>query len=190
VPERSAEGEPAETEPTNGAEPSHGAQPAARPESLWIGALEDEIARAKKSDALLSLLLVELEDAGRVRAAQAPDEASATFGRFAHALRSVVRRQDILACETETRAWIIARDTGRAGAHALATRTSRAVREARPWHGVPMTVNAGIAVFREDGHDAATMIDSAEQAKYAAAAAGLAVIHEAPPEGNGPRLVS
>jgi Diguanylate cyclase, GGDEF domain len=166
---------------------------AGRPhEALWIGAVEDEIARAQKADSLLSVLLVELED-DRVRATESPPEASATFGRFAQALRSVVRRQDILACETETRAWIIARDTGRAGAQALATRAARAVREARPWRGARMTVNAGIAVFREDGHDPLSLIDSAEQAKFAAAAAGLAVIHELPPEGSGgagPRLVS
>ncbi len=167
--------------------------PTRQAEALWIGAIEDEITRAQKSDSLLSLLLVELEDAERVQAADTAREASATFGRFAQALRSVVRRQDILACETETRAWIIARDTGRAGAQALASRTAQAVREARPWQGARMTVNAGIAVFREDGHDAATLIGSAEQAKFAAAAAGLAVIHEMPPEGDGgegPRLVS
>jgi GGDEF domain-containing protein len=177
--------------------PSEGAAapPAAeRPaEALWIGALEDEVTRAQKADSLLSLLLVELEDADRVLAADTEPEASATFGRFAQALRTVVRRQDILACETESRAWIIARDTGRAGATALATRTARAVREARPWRGGPMTVNAGIAVYREDGHDAAGLIDAAEQSKFAAAAAGLAVIRELPPDGNGgegPRLVS
>jgi GGDEF domain-containing protein len=176
------------------AEPGSQRAPEERPpDALWIGALEDEVTRAQKADSLLSVLLVELEDAERVRAADPEPEATATFGRFAQALRTVVRRQDILACETESRAWIIARDTGRAGATALATRTAKAVREARPWRGGPMTVNAGIAVYREDGHDAATLIDAAEQAKFAAAAAGLSVIRELPPDGNGgegPRLVS
>lgn len=188
---------PAEPPAPNGDEAgpeSAAASPAAQrpPEALWIGALEDEVTRALKADSLLSLLLVELEDADRVRAAGSEPEAGATFGRFAQALRSVVRRQDILASETESRAWIIARDTGRAGATALATRTARAVREARPWRGGPMTVNAGIAVYREDGHDAAALIDAAEQSKFAAAAAGLSVIRDLPPEGNGgqgPRLV-
>ncbi|HEY2771142.1 MAG TPA: diguanylate cyclase [Solirubrobacteraceae bacterium] len=178
-------------EPASGEASSEPAAPERPPEALWIGALEDELARAQKADSLLSLLLVELEDAERVRTADTESEASSTFGRFAQALRTVVRRQDILACETESRAWIIARDTGRAGATALATRTSKAVREARPWRGGPMTVNAGIAVYREDGHDAATLIDAAEQAKFAAAAAGLTVIRDLPPDGGGgagPRL--
>jgi GGDEF domain-containing protein len=169
-----------------------GPSPERPPEALWVGALEDEVTRAQEADSLLSLLLVELADAERVRTAEPEPEATTTFGRFAQALRSVVRRQDILACETESRAWIIARDTGRAGATALATRTARALREARPWRGAPLTVNAGIAVYREDGHDAATLIEAAEQAHFEAAAAGLSVIREAPPDGGGegPRLVS
>jgi GGDEF domain-containing protein len=181
------------SEPPRDEASSERATPERPPEALWIGALEDEVTRAQKADSLLSLLLVELEDAERVRGVEAEPEATATFGRFAQALRTVVRRQDILACETESRAWIIARDTGRAGATALATRTAKTVREGRSWRGGPMTVNAGIAVYREDGHDAATLIDAAEQAKFAAAAAGLSVIRDLPPDGNGgegPRLVS
>ena len=80
-----------------------------------MGAVDDEIRRSEASGAPLSLLLVELDDAERVLAVDSPGEATATFGQFAQAVRTVVRRQDILACETDTRAWIIARNTGRLG---------------------------------------------------------------------------
>jgi GGDEF domain-containing protein len=166
------------------------------PDALWIGAVEDEIAHAEQAGVPLSLLLVELNDADRVEAAESPTEASATFGRFAQALRGVVRRRDLLACETESRAWIIARDTGRVGAQALASRAASAVSEARPWRGARLTVSAGLAVLGEDGRDSASLIEVAEEAKFAAAAAGVPVVHELPPEGNGetggagPRLVS
>jgi GGDEF domain-containing protein len=175
---------------------SVGPTPVHAPDALWIGAIEDEIARADQFDMPLSLLVVELEDSERILAAESTSEATATFGRFAQALRSVVRRKDILALETETRAWIIARDTGRVGALALASRAASAVREARPWRGAPMTVSAGVAVFREDGREASTLIEVAEEAKFAASAAGVPVITDAPPEengdpsGQGPRLVS
>ena len=61
-----------------------------------------------------------------------------------------------------------------------------------------MTVSAGIAVLGEDGQDSASLIAVAEEAKFAAAAAGVPVIHELPSEddgesgsgGAGPRLVS
>jgi len=57
-------------------------------DALWIGALRDEIVRAARVRAPLSLLLVELEEAERVLAAGPQSEASATFGRFAQALGS------------------------------------------------------------------------------------------------------
>jgi GGDEF domain-containing protein len=155
------------------------------PEALWIGAVQDELARAQQLDMPLSLLLVELEDADRVLAAEEPAEANATFGRFVQALRGVVRRKDILACETETRAWIVARETGRVGAQALASRLASAVGESSPRRGAPMTVNVGIAVLGEDGRDAGSLIEVAEEAKFAATAAGVTAIHEVPPEGGG-----
>lgn len=154
------------------------------PASLWKGALADEIRQAEHGGAGLSLLLAELEDAERVRAVELTDDATETFGRFAQAVRSVVRRQDILACETGSRAWIIARDTGRSGAHALAARMVSAV-AAEPWRGAPLTVSVGFSVLGEDGADVEALLEAAEQARFAAAASGIGVIPvEPPPPGD------
>jgi GGDEF domain-containing protein len=146
--------------------------PASSGDPLWRGALEEEIQQAERTGAALSLLLVELEDADRVLAAEAVHEAAAAFGRFAQAVRSAARRQDILACETETRAWIIARETTRAGARALGKRIVAAVRAAHSLRGAPLTVNLGLAVYGEDGRDGAALIESAEQMMFSAAASG------------------
>ena len=54
---------------------------------LWMNAVEDEIARAQGAGTPLSLLLVELDDADRMVGAAMEAEASATFGRFAQAVR-------------------------------------------------------------------------------------------------------
>jgi GGDEF domain-containing protein len=140
-------------------------------DALWVGALEDEIHRCAGEP--LSLLLAELEDADRVLAIETPEGADATFGEFAQAVRSVVRRQDILVSETETRAWIIARDTGRPGAAALGSRISEAVGEAPPWRGSPLVASVGVAVLGEDGRTSVELIESAEEARFAAAAAGI-----------------
>jgi GGDEF domain-containing protein len=149
---------------------------------LWVGALDDEIRRS--AGAPLSLLLAELEDADRVLAAQAPAAASDIFNRFAGAVRSVVRRQDILVSESEVRAWIIARDTGRGGAYALGERIAAAVRESDTWHDVPLNASVGVAVLGEDGRSSSELIDAAEEARFAAAANGLHVLPAQPP-GNG-----
>jgi GGDEF domain-containing protein len=165
-------------------------------EALWIGALRDEIVRSARARAPLSLLLVELEDADRLLAAEPQVQASATFGRFAQAVRTTLRHRDVLACETESRAWIIARDTGRVGAQALGSRVVMAVPSEESWRGAPLTVSVGVAVLGEDGHNAATLIDAAEQARFAAEASGIGIVTDLPGEGDiepptpGPSLVS
>jgi GGDEF domain-containing protein len=164
--------------------------------ALWIGALRDEIVRAARARMPLSLLLVELDEAERMWAAEPHARASATFGRFAQAVRSSVRRRDVLACETDTRAWIIARDTGRAGAQALGSRIVAAVPAEESWRGAPLSVSVGLAVLGEDGQNAAALIDVAEQTRFAAEASGIGIVTAGsgeaggsePPPAGGPGL--
>jgi GGDEF domain-containing protein len=146
-------------------------------EALWVAALEDEIMRSRRSGAPLSLLLAELEDSERLVAAERPDRPPA-FGRFAQALRGVMRRQDLLASEDAARAWVIARDTARPGATALADRVASAVGALEPVHGAPLKVSVGVAVLDEDAHDAASLLDAAEEACFAAAASGAGVVRD------------
>lgn len=155
-------------------------RPSPTPDALWVGALQEEIQRT--SDAPLSLLLAELEDADRVLAVDPETRGATTFSAFAQAVRGVVRRQDILVSETESRAWIIARDTSRPGAQALGARISAAVREAPPWRGAPMAASVGIAVLGEDGRTPQELMDSAEESRFAAAANGVDVIRPGPDE--------
>src|SRR6201999_1808024 len=107
--------------------------------ALWVGALDDEISRTSAGP--LSLLLAELEDADRVTASASTAEARSAFNRFTGAVRSAMRRQDILVSESDARAWIIARDTGRGGAHALGQRIAAAVQASDPLHGAPLVAS-------------------------------------------------
>jgi GGDEF domain-containing protein len=141
---------------------------------LWVSALEDEIVRSP--GAPLSLLLAELEDAERVTAVEPRAEARAVFNRFAGAVRSAVRRQDLLVCESDARAWIIARDTARGGAYALGERIAAAVRSSASWHGAPLVASVGVAVFGEDGRTSGELIEAAEEARFGAAADGAEVM--------------
>lgn len=149
-------------------------------ESLWVAAIDDEIDRAKRLGASLSLLLVELEDADRVVAVEAPRDATAMFSRFAQGMRTAVRRHDILACETDTRAWVIARDSGRMAAQALGVRIAGAVRSAGTWRGAPLSVGVGLAVLGQDGHDRAGLMEAAEESRFAAVAGGTGVLDREP----------
>jgi GGDEF domain-containing protein len=147
---------------------------------LWVSALEDEIARAARLGTPLSLLLVELEEASRLTAAAEGGEAGELFDRFAEAVRSVLRRRDVLARESDSRAWIIGRETGRPGAQALAERIADAVAAVEPWGGAPLGVSIGIAVLGEDGDDAPGLLEAAEEDRFAASARGVSVFDEEP----------
>lgn len=188
IPERWAQPVPEPGRPPTAApvrEPAAGPVPEPGRE-LWVDALEDEI---RAADTPLSLLLAELEDADRVRAVETdPSGAGAhgAFGTFARAVREVARHQDILVCESDARAWIIARDTGRAGAQALGTRIAAAVRAREPWRGAPLSTSVGVAVLGEDGRSAAELIEAAEQARFAAAAEGVDVLRVVPGDRTGP----
>ncbi len=139
-------------------------------DALWVGALQEAIGRANGTP--LSLLLVELDDAERVAATESAVTATAAFEHFAQAVRSAVRRHDILVSETDGRAWIIARETARVDAHALAARVAEAVGAGATWRGAPLIASVGVAVLGEDGRTADELIDTAEEARFAAAASG------------------
>lgn len=168
-------------EATEPADPSPAARAPVRPspahapppDPLWLDALEEAVAHAEGSP--LSLLLVELDDAEQVVATESAIAATAAFEHFAQAVRRAVRRHDILVSETDGRAWIIARDTKRSEAEALAERVAEAVGQGVAWRGAPLSASVGVAVLGENGATADELIDAAEEARFAAAASGTDV---------------
>lgn len=149
-----------------------------RSDALWVAALDDEVTRSRRSGSPLSLLLVELVDGERIAESELGPEAA--FGRFAQAVRGVLRRQDLLASEDQTRVWVIARDTARPGARALADRIAAAVAELEPVRGAPLGASVGLAVLGEDAHDCPGLLQAAEEAMFTAAAGGERVAERVP----------
>jgi GGDEF domain-containing protein len=160
---------------------------------LWIETLDRHIDRCQREGGGLALLRVELVDAERVIASAPEGQAGVPYGRLAQAIRRAIRRQDLVASDHQGRAWVIAPGVGRAGAVALAERIGAGVEDGEPWHGEPLAATIGCAVYGEDGRDAVTLIDRAEEAMLAASAAGLRVGDPIPGSGDpdrpGPRLV-
>jgi hypothetical protein len=171
---------------------------------LWIATLERHVDRAQREGGGLALLRVELVDGERIAAAaaepssEAADDRGVPYGRLAQAIRRAIRRQDLVASDRQGRAWVIAPAVGRAGAIALAERIGAGVEHGEHWRGAPLAATIGFAVYGEDGRDAATLIDRAEEAMLAASAAGVRIGEATPapvgePDGEGsgpgPRLV-
>lgn len=160
---------------------------------LWIATLERHVDRCQREGGGLALLRVELADGDRLVASATPEEQGVPYGRLAQAIRRAIRRQDLVASDHQGRAWVIAPAVGRAGATALAERIGAGVENGEPWRGAPLAATIGFAVYGEDGRDAATLIDRAEEAVLAASAAGLRIGEAVPGQGDadrpGPRLV-
>ena len=165
---------------------------------LWIATLERHVDRAQREGGGLALLRVELVDGERLAASAAAEppaeDRGVPYGRLAQAIRRAIRRQDLVASDRQGRAWVIAPAVGRAGAIALAERIGAGVEHGEHWRGAPLAATIGFAVYGEDGRDAPTLIDRAEEAMLAASAAGVRIGEaSASPEGEGgtpgPRLV-
>jgi hypothetical protein len=167
---------------------------------LWIATLERHVDRAQREGGGLALLRVELVDNDRLASATTveaqvdADERGVPYGRLAQAIRRAIRRQDLVASDRQGRAWVIAPAVGRAGAIALAERIGAGVEHGEHWRGAPLAATIGFAVYGEDGRDAPTLIDRAEEAMLAASAAGVRIGEATPaPDGEGgapgPRLV-
>jgi hypothetical protein len=172
---------------------------------LWIATLERHVDRAQREGGGLALLRVELVDGERLstvamaESQSDADERGVPYGRLAQAIRRAIRRQDLVASDRQGRAWVIAPAVGRAGAIALAERIGAGVEHGEHWRGAPLAATIGFAVYGEDGRDAVTLIDRAEEAMLAASAAGVRIGEASPaPVGDadggeggapGPRLV-
>jgi GGDEF domain-containing protein len=188
-----ADGEPEAVEPATTAEKSGPEEPtrrsvdpppaAAAPHAaapLWLSALRDEVRDSDSGGWPLSLLLAELEDADRVIASATPERAGMAFSDFVAALRRVLRRQDILVCEDDARAWVIARQTTRSGAHSLGVRIAESVGQSSPLSGAPLVASVGVAVLGEDGESPDELVEAAEEARFSASARGIEVSRRVP----------
>jgi GGDEF domain-containing protein len=160
-------------------------------EDLWIATLERHLDRCQREGGGLALLRVELVDADRLVATTTEEERGVPYGRLAQAIRRAIRRQDLVASDHQGRAWVIAPSVGRAGAIALAERIGAGVERGEHWRGAPLAATIGFAIYGEDGHDAATLIERADEAMLAASAAGVRIGEALPSDDPppGPRLV-
>jgi hypothetical protein len=180
--------------PRPGADPRTGPAAAMDDSDLWISTLERHIDRCEREGGGLALLRIELVDGEHLVASASAEERGVPYGRLAQAIRRAIRRQDLVAADHEGRAWVIAPGVGRAGAMALAERIALGVEHSEPWQGAPLAAAVGFAVYGEDGRDAGALIDRAEEAMLAAAAAGVRIGESVPFDGDdadrpGPRLV-
>jgi GGDEF domain-containing protein len=122
-----------------------------------------------------ALLAIEVDDAARLLAAD-PDGAASALQRAEDAVRIELRPADVLGREDDARLWIVAAQLGASGARALAERLADAVASAAAPHGAPLAISVGIAAAPADGTDPDALAAHADEALFAARAAGVPVV--------------
>jgi GGDEF domain-containing protein len=136
-----------------------------RGQPLWREALERRLA----SGGRCALLLVEVDGAERLEAAGE----GAAMEAASREARAHVRRGDLIAQEPGGRLWVVAGDAGRGAARVLARRLAKAIELSSRLHGAALNASVGLALFPDDGHDAETLVEIAEEAMFAARADGV-----------------
>jgi GGDEF domain-containing protein len=140
--------------------------------SAWIGSIGRWLERYERDAAPFSVLLVELVDIERLRHAESPEEMSRLTSLLEDALARGLRPADSLTRERPGRYWLLAPQTDRAGAQALAEWIARTVRSSANHRGTPPEVAVGVAVCPDDGRQASELAAHADVGLYAARAAG------------------
>jgi GGDEF domain-containing protein len=120
-----------------------------------------------------SLLALEVDDAPRLLAAHVEDRAAGALARVEEAVRAELRPGDAMAREGDGRLWIVAAELRATGGRALAERLADAVAGAATLRGVPLSASIGLASSPADGTDPAALAARADEALFAARAAGV-----------------
>jgi GGDEF domain-containing protein len=152
---------------TEGSDPSaEGAAPAAG----WRAAADSLLAAGRP----FALLAVEVDDVARLLAADR-DLAASALARAEEAVRAELRPADAMERADDGRFWIVAADLAASGGRSLAERIADAVAASAAPKAAPLGVSIGIAT-PADGSEADALAAHADEALFAARAAGVPVV--------------
>ncbi|WP_344319090.1 sensor domain-containing diguanylate cyclase, partial [Actinocatenispora thailandica] len=144
-------------------------------------ALANEVERATRFERRLSVLAMDLDRFKEVNDTYGHSAGDAVLVAFAQRIRAEIREIDLACRQGGEEFVVLLPETDRAGAVALAERICAAVRDLRvpiaapdgrePWE-IQVTVSVGIAVYPDHGGTGQEVLDAADDALYAAKAAG------------------
>ncbi len=140
----------------------------------WTAAIERRLAR-RDDGRPFAVLCVEVADLDRLVAAEEQRGIALALEEAEAAALGQLRPADALVRERPGRLWLVTPDTDHDAARALAHRIAAAVAAGSPHRGAPLEAASGVAVCPDDGEDAAVLEGRAEEALFAARAAGVRV---------------
>jgi GGDEF domain-containing protein len=122
-----------------------------------------------------ALLALEIDGTARLLAAD-PEAGAAALASALAAVRGELRPDDVLGREADGRLWAVAAELGSSGGRALAERLADAVAAAATLRGAPLTTSIGLAAAPADGTDVDALAAHADEALFAARAAGVPIV--------------
>ena len=129
---------------------------------------DSELERARRSDAIFSLIVGDLDGFKRVNEALGHGAGDDALRRVAEALEATKRSFDSAARVGGEEFAILAPDTDEHGAYILAERMRAAIEAAFATASVPLSVSFGIVSFPLHGQTAGALLQTGDQALYAA----------------------
>jgi GGDEF domain-containing protein len=141
----------------------------------WTAAIERRLGRQREDGLPFAVLCVELADLDRLVAADRDHDVVAALEAAEAQILTQLRPADGLVRERAGRYWLTASDTDAGDGRALALRIAAAINGLPPHRGVPLEVAIGVTACPSDGSDARVLEALAEEALFAARAAGVRV---------------
>jgi GGDEF domain-containing protein len=138
----------------------------------WLDAVAARLERHAEDPEPFAVLVVEVDDAERLLAADADGEALRAITRAEAAVRRAARAADAVVREHPGRLWIVIPVAGAAEARALGERIAEAAANV-VLRAAPLTVSIGFATCPQDSGDAASLVAHADEGVFAARAAGV-----------------
>lgn len=166
VPEPQSEREVTVSQPTAGAPSPSG--------ESWRATIERRVARAGEREPF-AVLTAELDDIDRIIAAGSGKEVATAIDAAERAMIDSLAPADVLVRERVGRYWIVSSAEDHQTARALGERVAVAVSDAASIAGTPLAVSVGLAMHPEDGEDGETLAATADEALFAARAAGIRI---------------
>lgn len=143
----------------------------------WRAALDRALAGSGARRTPVAVLAAELDDLDRILHAHTAAELDAAVGAATRAITGVLPADAVVGDGDENGRWtVVIPGEDSDGARALANRCAAAVARAAELRGVPIAVRIGVASCPADGTTADGLVEAADRRRFAAAAAGVAVL--------------
>jgi GGDEF domain-containing protein len=140
----------------------------------WLAAITRRLARREDDGLPFAVLVVEVDDLDRLLASQADREVAFALEDAERGLTAELAPADLVVRERLGRWWLTSPDRDGAGARDLATRVAAAIARAQ-LGGAPLAASIGVAVCPDDADTLDALAGRADQAMFAARAAGVPV---------------